>query len=88
MKAACFRLAGPLQQADVVVPKPLLDCFGHVLEVMRPGPWAEKHPHNMMLPPPCFTGEGGGVAGLVCSPCPAPDIFGGVMPKKFNFCLI
>ena len=43
-----------------------------------PVPAAEKHPHSMMQPPPCFTV---GIWSAWCS----PDIVIGVLPKELNF---
>ncbi len=38
-----------------------------LMQTRWPGPWAEKHPHNMMLPPPCLT-VGMVLQGLYASP--------------------
>ncbi len=54
-----------------------------LMQTRWPGPQAEKHPHNMMLPPPCST-VGMVLRGLNTS----GDHFGGIVTKQFKSGLI
>ncbi|KAK3535326.1 hypothetical protein QTP70_007935 [Hemibagrus guttatus] len=50
-----------------------------------PVPAAEKHPHSMTLPPPCFTD---GIGQVMSSAWFPPDMTLAIQAKEFNLCFI
>ncbi len=55
-----------------------------LMRTRLPGPWAEKHPHNMMLPPPCLT-VGMVLWGLCASPARRQTVLVVLWPNSSSF---